>query len=395
MLTLSLKPGRDRRIRQGHPWVFAGEVQQLPDPETNGDLFQLRDARGQFLGVGFSNTRSNILLRLLSRKPDEAIDREFLRRRLQEAIALRRRLVRDTEAMRLVHAEADGLPGLVVDQYGRFLVIQLVALGMEVRRADIVALLAEMVQPEGIYERSDVPVRALEGLEPTAGVVFGAAPPEGLVVREGIYRFRVDLVAGQKTGFFLDQRPNRAFVGALAQSLSPGARVLNAFCYTGGFGIPAATGGAEVLNVDVSEEAIAVGRQNAELNGVADRCRWEAANAFDRLRSLEKEGERFDLIVLDPPAFTKSKESVAGAIRGYKEINLRAMRLLQPGGLLVTSSCSHHIDAPTFVSVLQQAAMDNRQTLQQLALRGAGMDHPVLPGAPETSYLKCFIGTVR
>lgn len=391
MKTLVLKPQRIHRIRAGHPWVFAGEVQKVSGQEAPGEIVQVKDAKGKFIGLGMVNPHSNILVRLLTRQ-EEVIDDAFWRRRIDEAIALREAYVTGTDAYRLIHSEADGLPGLVVDRYGDFLSVQILAMGIETRKDLILERLVERLQPKGIFERSDVSVRKLEGLSERKGVLWGEAPPENLMIHEGPYRLHVDLPGGQKTGFFLDQRPNRLRVGELAK----GRRVLNAFSYSGGFTMAAALGGAsEVVSVDISAEAIALGEANAKLNDVADRCQWVTANAFDFLREQERAKEVYDLIILDPPAFTKSKESIPGAIRGYKEINLRAIRMLRPGGMLVSASCSHHMDSETFVSVIQDAANDSGRRLRQLDLRGAGMDHPVLPAAPETNYLKCFYGTVH
>lgn len=392
LLSVQFKRNRDERVRAGHPWVFSGEVLAKPPAEADGQIVTVYDSRGKFIGQGYCNTQSNILVRLLSRVRGEGIDRAWWRSRLEEAIALRQAYVSGTDAYRLVNAEADGLPALIVDRYGDYLSIQVLALGIEVRLAELVEILAELVQPKGIYERSDVPVRRLEGLEPRTRVLWGEAPPKDLVIREGDYRLKVDLETGQKTGFFLDQRPNRLQVGAMAKD----KRVLNCFSYSGGFSIASAVGGAqEVVSVDISAEAIALGDANAALNGVTDRCRWVTANAFDYLRELERSGEVFDVVILDPPAFTKTKESIPGAVRGYKEINLRGIRLLKPGGLLVSSSCSHHISASHFVEIIQSAAIDSGRRLRSLELRGAGLDHPTLPAAPETNYLKCFYGTVH
>ena len=391
MKTLVLKPQRTHRIRSGHPWVFAGEVQKISGQEQPGEVVQVKDAKGKFVGLGTVNPNSNILVRLVTRQ-EEAVDDAFWRSRLEEAIALRHAYVTGTDSYRLVHSEADGLPGLVVDRYGDYLSVQILSMGMEVRKDLIIQTLVDLVKPKGIFERSDVSVRRLEGLEERKGVLWGAAPPETLIIHEGPYKLQVDIPNGQKTGFFLDQRPNRLRVGELAK----GRRVLNTFSYSGGFTMAAALGGAsEVVSVDISAEAIAQGEANAKLNGVSERCTWITANAFDFLREQEKAKELYDLIILDPPAFTKSKESIPGAIRGYKEINLRAIRMLRPGGLLVSASCSHHMDAETFVSVIQDAANDSGRRLRQLDMRGAGMDHPVLPAAPETNYLKCFYGTVH
>lgn len=389
---VQFKRNRDARVLSGHPWVFSGEVLEKPPAEADGQIVSVYDARGRWVGQGYCNTQSNILVRILSRVRGEVIDRAWWQRRLAEAIDLRQEYVSGTDAYRLINAESDGVPGLVVDRYGDYLSIQVLALGIETRRDELVAILAELVGPKGIYERSDVPVRRLEGLEQRTGVVWGAEPPQDLVIHEGPYQLHVDITSGQKTGFFLDQRPNRLQVG----ELSKGKRVLNCFSYSGGFTMAAALGGAsEVVSVDISADAVALGEANARLNGVEDRCKWVAANAFDFLREQEKAGELYDVVILDPPAFTKTKESIPGAVRGYKEINLRGIRLLKPGGLLVSASCSHHMDPTLFVNVIQEAATDSGKRLRMLQLAGAGMDHPTLPAASETNYLKCFYGTVH
>jgi 23S rRNA (cytosine1962-C5)-methyltransferase len=391
---VTLRKGRDTRVKAGHPWVFSGEVYQLPSSELDGQVIAVEDATGRFLGQGLVNTKSNILVRLLTRQR-ETIDREFFKSRLAEALAYRERFAALPEgpgaSYRLIHAEADGLPAMIVDKYGDYLSCQILSLGMAQRLPMFVELLAELVQPKGIYERSDVLVRALEGLPQSTGVLYGEAPPADLEIVEHGARFRVDLIGGQKTGFFLDQRLNRQRVRELARG-----RVLNTFCYTGGFSIAAALGAAEeVVSVDISPEAIALAEENGKLNGVEAKSKFVVANAFDYLREAEKAGEKFDVVILDPPAFTKNKESIPGAIRGYKEINLRAMRLLNPGGLLVSSSCSHHISPQMFVEVIADAAADTRKRLRQIELRGPSPDHPVLPAAPETDYLKCFMAEVR
>lgn len=389
-----MRKGRDVRVKAGHPWVFSGEVYQVPSSELDGQIIAVEDATGRFLGQGLVNTKSNILVRLLSRQR-EVIDRDFFKNRLAEAIAYRERFANlptgPGAAYRLIHAEADGLPAMVVDKYGDYLSCQVLSLGMAERLPMLVEILAELTGAKGIYERSDVLVRSLEGLPQATGVLWGEAPPADLEIIEHGARFRVDLMTGQKTGFFLDQRLNRLRVRELARG-----RVLNTFCYTGGFSIPAALGAAEeVVSVDISAEAIALAEENARLNGVEGKSKFLAANAFDYLREAEKAGEKFDVVILDPPAFTKNKESIPGAIRGYKEINLRAMRLLNPGGLLVSSSCSHHISPQMFVEVIANAAADTRKRLRQVELRGPSPDHPVLPAAPETDYLKCFMAEVR
>jgi 23S rRNA (cytosine1962-C5)-methyltransferase len=394
MAKVVMRKGRDERVIAGYPWVFKGEVYQVPDPALDGQVIAVEDPTGRFLGLGLCNTQSNILVRLLTRQR-ETVDRAFFKRRLAEAIAYRERfgrLDRSPDAgYRVVHAEADGLPALIVDRYGDTLVVQALALGMAERMPMIVELLVELLAPKCVYERSDVLVRNLEGLPQATGILYGEAPAADLTIQEGNARFRVDVVAGQKTGFFLDQRLNRARVGELARG-----RVLNTFCYSGGFSIAAALGGAdEVLSVDSSAEAIALGETNAKLNGVEAKCTWQVANAFDALREYEKANEKFDVVILDPPAFTKNKDSIPGAIRGYKDINLRALRLLNPGGLLVSSSCSHHISPAMFLDIIANASADTRRRLRMIEMRGPSPDHPVLPAAPETDYLKCVFAEAR
>ncbi|NLG83031.1 MAG: class I SAM-dependent rRNA methyltransferase [Firmicutes bacterium] len=383
---LRLKRGREERLRAGHLWVYEGEVAGLPEGVAPGELVDVFDARGRFLGRGYYNPASQIVARILTRKK-ETVDAAFFRRRLEVALAHRQRACPDLAAVRLVYGEGDLLPGLVVDRYGEYLVVQFLTMGMEVRRETILSLLVELLRPAGIRERSTGTGRKNEGLSPREETVYGTVPEEVIVEENGL-RYLVDLHHGQKTGHFLDQRENRAAAAALAR----GRRVLDCFCYTGAFGLAAALAGAdEVLGVDFDEAALEVARRNAVLNGLADRCEFVAANAFDFLRAAVEEGRQYDLVILDPPAFTKSKFRVEEALRGYKEINLRALRLLFPGGILVTCSCSHHVSYPLFQEVVQAAAADAGRRLRLLARRGHPADHPVLLGVPETEYLKCLI----
>ncbi|MBI6545615.1 MAG: class I SAM-dependent rRNA methyltransferase, partial [Cyanobacteria bacterium NC_groundwater_1444_Ag_S-0.65um_54_12] len=341
---VTLRRGHEARLRAGHPWVFAGDLAETPPLEDTGNIVEVLDSRGRFLGMAMYNPRCNLTLRVLTRQRED-IDRRWLARRLTEALALRSNYLPGLEALRLVNAESDGLPAFIVDRYGEYLVVQSLALGADWLLPDLVAELVEQLDPEGIYERSDVPVRALEGLSERKGVLWGESPPDRIIISEGSYRFHVDLLTGQKTGFFLDQRPNRQRLLTLAK----GKRVLNTFCYSGGFSIAAACGGsAETIGIDLSASALELARDNAALNGVADKCHWIADNAFDLLRAFDRGREKFDIVVLDPPSFTKTKESLPGACRGYKEINLRAIKLLSPGGILVSSSCSHHMNQELF-----------------------------------------------
>jgi 23S rRNA (cytosine1962-C5)-methyltransferase len=386
MNQLILRAGRDKRVRAGHAWIYQSEIGVIGLEVKSGDLVEVLDNRGRFLGVGYYSQASQIAVRLLSRDREE-INAEFLRRRLQQAIAYRRRVKPGATCYRLVYGEGDLLPGLVVDRYEDYLVVQFLTVGMEVNRALIIALLVELVKPAGIIERSDQPVRLLEDLPERSGCVYGSCPAN-LVIRDNGLQFTVNLVEGQKTGYFLDQSDNRLAAAAHARD----RRVLDCFCHLGSFAIHAAAAGARsVLGVDISETAIQQATQNAVLNGVAAVCQFRTANAFDFLREQTALKSTYDLVILDPPAFTKSKQTVDSAIRGYKEINLRGLKLLHSGGILVTCSCSHHINAELFWEVVLAAAVDAKKQIRLLERRTQSLDHPILAGIPETEYLKCFI----
>ncbi|MEW6173366.1 MAG: class I SAM-dependent rRNA methyltransferase [Bacillota bacterium] len=384
---MSLLPGKEKRLSSGHAWVYHSEVREVKGEFSPGDVVEVYDARDRFVGRGFINPASQILIRLLTRRRDEPVDRELFRRRIETAEAYRRKVVKETTAWRMINAEADFLPALIVDRYGDYLVVQFLALGMERFKEMLVQLLVERYNPRGVYERSDVSVREREGLEPSSGLLYGEVPRFAEISENGA-RFRVDLHSGQKTGFFLDQRENRRVVAELA----PGARVLDCFCYAGGFTVSATRGGAaSVLALDVSGPALELAAANIALNDYTDRCLFREVNCFDELRRLAGEGERFDLVILDPPAFTKSKGALEGAVRGYKEINLRALKLLTPGGYLVSCSCSYHLSEGLFIEVITAAARDAKRTIRLVELRRQARDHPILPAMPETYYLKCGI----
>jgi len=370
----------------GHPWIYQGEIQRIEGDPTPGELIDVRDARGRFIGRGYINPRSQIAVRLLTWQ-DEAIDELFLRRRIQAAIDLRKRCVPDAEAYRIIFGEADLLPGLIVDRYGEILVVQFLTAGIEALGGTLVDLLLDLLRPHGIYARNDAPARELEGLQRTSGFLHGQFDTL-LQISEGGTRFWVDIAAGQKTGLFLDQRENRLRLRSFAE----GREVLDAFCYTGGFGLHAAAAGAKsVLGVELSKDAAALAVKNAELNGFEQMIRVVEGNAFDELHSMDREGRRFDLIVLDPPAFTKGKEALQNAIRGYKEINLRAMKLLREGGILVTCSCSYHLPVELFREMLVEAAADAHRRFRLIEFRTQAQDHPILLHVRETHYLKCAI----
>ena len=386
MTRVTLHKGRERRPLAGHPWIYRGEIRRLEGDPAPGDQVEVRDARGRFVGRGYVNPRSQISVRLLTWK-DEAIDEALLRRRVQSAIDLRKRCVADAEAYRVIFGEADLLPGLIVDRYGDILVVQFQTAGIEALRGLLVDVLLDLVRPRGIYARNDAPARELEGLERTSGFLYGQFDTL-LQISEGGVRFWVDIASGQKTGLFLDQRENRLRLRSFAE----GRDVLDAFCYTGGFGLHAAAAGARsVLGIELSKEAAALAVRNAELNGLGEVVQVVERNAFDELRSMDREGRRFDLIVLDPPAFTKGREALDSALRGYKEINLRAMKLLREGGILITCSCSYHLPAELFREMLVEAAADAHRRFRLIEFRGQAQDHPVLLSVRETNYLKCAI----
>lgn len=385
-----LKRGEEADLRLGRRWVYANEVAAVGGDPRPGDVVDVVDAAGRFAGRGFYNPRSLLAVRLLTRE-DEAIDAGFFRRRLEAAWAYRQRAFAGREerlrACRAVFGEADLLPALIVDRFGDVLSLQTLALGLERWKEVLADTLEELLAPAAVVERNDAPVRDLEGLPRRAGVLRGTLPPEVVISEEGV-TFRVDVLEGQKTGHFLDQLDNRV----AARDLCAGKRVLDAFAYTGGFGLHAAwAGAAETVLLDDSEAALALAAENARRNGVDGRVVTRRANAFDALRRLAGAGERFDAVILDPPAFTKSRASVEGARRGYKEINLRALKLLPPGGILVSASCSYHMGEEEFLATVHEAAADAGRFLRLIEKRGAGRDHPALLGVPETRYLKCLI----
>jgi len=383
---ISLKPRREARLLRGHPWVYAGEIEKIDGSVGPGEIVDLLDARGAFLARGYFNPHSQIRVRVLSYER-EPIDEGFFRRRLQQAIDRRSFLSIPSDAYRLVYSEADLLPGLILDRYGSYLVVQFLTFGIDLRQATILSLLGELLSPKGIYARNDLSIREKEGLPLGKGVLWGEVPKQ-VRVQEGDLSFWVDVKEGQKTGFFLDQRENRLALRGLCQV----RRVLDCFCYSGAFSLQAAHFGASsVLGLDISEFAVGLAQENARLNGLEGRCHFRTGNAFDELRALERKGEGFDLIILDPPAFTKSKQAIEPALRGYKEINLRALKLLGSGGILLTCSCSYHLSPELFLQMLEEAAADAGQRVHLLESYTQAPDHPILLGVPETHYLKCAI----
>ncbi|MGH9415112.1 MAG: class I SAM-dependent rRNA methyltransferase [Terriglobales bacterium] len=377
------------RLRSGHVWVFASEVlgwepAPPPAPALTG---RVRDRRGRMLGVADFSPLSEIRLRLLSRDADQPIGPAWFRRRLEQAIAWRRHVIRDSDAYRVVAAEADALPGLIVDRYGPALVIQTLTWAMAQRQTELIALLDELLAPAALVERNDVRVRQKEGLELRAGLLRGANGEVDATIN-GL-RFHFDLLAGQKTGGFLDQRENWAAAGRWVERLGL-KTALDVFCYQGGFALQLARSGAKVEATDSSRPALEVAERNASANGLIG-IDWIEANAFDLLRDYDAAGRQIGAVVLDPPAFAKSRARLESAMAGYKEINLRALKVLQPGGVLVSCSCSHHVSEVMLLEVIRAAAADARVPLRVLERRTQGLDHPSLVGVPESNYLKCII----
>ena len=383
-MNIYLRRGREQRVLGGHPWVFRSDIER-EDGASDGLPVRVLTSAGRFLAMAVYNPRSQISLRILSRR-DEPIDGAFIRGRVRRALDYRRRFA-DLNSCRLIFAESDGLPAVIADKFGDVIVLQILCLGMERFKGDIVAALAQELSPRGIYERNDVPVRELEGLSQQTGLLFGEVPDRVEMQENGV-RFLVDVKEGQKTGFLLDQKENRA---AIAPFVS-GMRVLDCFTHTGSFALHAARyGAAEVTGVDISEHACACALENARLNGVEDRVRFECANAFDFLRAHQTAKEQYDVVILDPPAFTKTRSAVEGALRGYKEINLRGMKLTRDGGFFITCSCSQHVTPDLFRGMLLEAQKDAHVQLRQIEWRTQGRDHPILLASPETQYLKCGI----
>lgn len=371
----------ERRIAGGHVWIFRSDVLSQRGADA-GALVRVRNERGGVLGFAWWSDRSEIRLRLLVRGED--LPERWLHERIETALRWREEVAAGAEACRLVHGEGDGLPSVIVDRYRDYLVLQTLSQGAERHQAELVQLLVERLSPKGVLERNDPRVREFEGLEPRVGLLYGNVP-ERIEIEENGVRLAVDLWKGQKTGLFLDQRENHHAAGRYARG-----RVLDAFSYQGGFSLALAGTVDEVLAVDVSGPAAAALRDNAALNGLSNVTVREA-NAFDLLRDLERQGERFDTVILDPPAFAKNKAAIVKATRGYKEINLRALKLLAPGGRLITCSCSYHVKEGDFEALLMDAAGDAKVAVSVVEKRSQGRDHPIVLGVPETRYLKCFI----
>jgi 23S rRNA (cytosine1962-C5)-methyltransferase len=382
------KRGADR-VRHGHLWIYRSDVVDV-DAE-GGSVVGVKDERGNSIGQAFYSAASQIALRFLTQTGEE-VDRDWWRRRILDA-ASRRHISADTNAYRLVYSEGDLLPSLIVDRYNDVLVLQTLSQGTESLKSTFTEILIEEFQPRAVIERNDARVRELEGLPLIATTVYGEAPEEFEILQHGL-RFVVSPGAGQKTGSFLDQRENRLAARAAAQTTNPRIpnhrRALDCFTYNGAFALHLANVCEEVIGIDISADAVAAAKQNAQLNNLTN-VEFREANVFDALREFETRGERFDAIVLDPPAFAKNRASLKSAVRGYKEINLRALKLLNPNGVLITCTCSYHVSEDLFLEIVDQAANDAHRRVQVIEKRMQASDHPVLLGMPETYYLKCVI----
>ena len=374
-----------KRIRSGHLWVYRSDV-RAADDDAAGQIAQVADEAGNAVGQAFYSDRSEIALRFLT-TGEETIDREWWRARLRQSAARRKSIAQETNAYRLVYSEGDLLPSLIVDSYDDVLVMQTLSQGTERLKNTLAELLVEEFAPRTIVERNDARVRELEGLERRTATLYGEAPGEIEINQHGL-RFLVSPLGGQKTGAFLDQRENYLAARRVAHG-----RALDCFTFNGGFALHVAAACESVLGIDISADAIAAAGRNADRNG-ASNVEFRAANVFDAMREFEAGGERFDTIILDPPAFAKNRASLAAAARGYKEINLRALKLLSPGGVLVTSTCSYHVSEEMFLEIIADAALDAHRRVQLVEKRGQSSDHPVLFGVPETHYLKCVIARV-
>ena len=386
-----LKKGEGRTLKAGGAWIFDNEIDKVEGTPEDGSLVEVRDFDGYGMGTGFYNSRSKIRVRMMSRKAGQPIDRDFLRMRVQNAWDYRKKTV-DTSSCRIIFGEADFLPGLVVDKFSDVLVVQSLALGIDRMKEEILSLLVEVLRADGveirgIYERSDAKVREQEGLPRQKGFIGAKFPTRVQIVENGV-RYEVDVEDGQKTGFFLDQKYNRLAI----QRLCRDARVLDCFTHTGAFALNAGIAGASsVLGVDASQLAVDQARINAELNGLSDRVQFQCADVFDLLPELERQGEQFDVVILDPPAFAKSRASVKNATRGYRDINLRGMKLVRDGGYLATCSCSHFMTYELFTQTIAQAARSAHVRLRQVEYRTQAPDHPILWAADESYYLKFYI----
>lgn len=381
-----LERGKGKKAEQGRPWIYTDEIQGYDGQYQNGDIVEVYNFKDNFIGKGYINDASKITIRIMTRDINEEIDEDFFRKRLKAAWDYRKKII-DTSSCRFVFGEADFLPGLTIDKYEDYYVVQSLTLGIDKYKPIIVKLLVEEYGAKGVYERSDANVRELEGMEQTKG--FLTEPFDTMIqITENGVKYTVDIENGQKTGFFLDQKENRAAIHRICKN----AEVLDCFTHTGSFALNAGIAGAKsVLGIDVSQYAVDFATKNAELNNLSDTVKFECHNAFDILPEWSKEGRKFDVVILDPPAFTKSRGTVNGAVRGYKEINLRGLRMVHPGGFLVTCSCSHFMTPELLQSTISEAAHDAHRMLRQVEVRTQAADHPILWSSDESFYLKFYI----
>ena len=386
MKKVHLKRKIANRVASGHPWIFANEVEKIEDDPKPGAIVDVYFHDGKFVGKGYFNQQSQVIVRLLTHDRKVEINDEFFLNKIKDCWAYRQKLGY-IENCRLVFGEADGLPQLIIDKFNEHFVIQSMALGIDIWKAAIVKALQTIFKPKGIFERNDVPVRELEGLQQQKG--FLSEPFQtNIIINENGLKFNVDLENGQKTGYFLDQQDNRTAI----KNIVKGADVLGAFTYTGTFEIHAAYYGAKsVLGFDISENAVTQANENAKLNGVEKIVRFEVANAFDVLKKWSKEDKKYDVVMLDPPAFTKSRANLQNAVTGYKEINLRGMKLVKPGGFLVTSSCTNLVSPELFLQTIDMAAKDTRRKIRQVVFQTQSSDHPIVWNMENTQYLKFLI----
>ncbi len=389
MKSIVLNKNISRRVESGHPWIFANEVNTGKEKDTNaqpGEIVDVYTFDKVFIGRGYYNPQSQISVRLLTRNKNETIDDNFFYNRIKDAWEYRQK-IGYAENCRLIFGEADDMPQLIIDKFNDYFVIQTLALGIDVWKPAIVKALNQLFTPQGIYERNDVPVRELEGMEQHKG--FLSEPFDtNIIIHENGIKFNVDVANGQKTGYFLDQQDNRRAI----QHIVKDADVLGAFCYTGSFEISAAHFGAKsVLGLDISQSAIDMCNKNAALNGLEETCRFECVNAFDVLKTWSKEEKRWDVVMLDPPSFTKSRSTIDKAVAGYKEINLRGIKLVKPGGFLVTSSCTNLVQPELFLDIIQMAAKDAKRKIRQVQFNAQSADHPIIRGQENTHYLKFLI----
>jgi 23S rRNA (cytosine1962-C5)-methyltransferase len=389
MKSIVLNKNISRRVESGHPWIFSNEVNTGKEKDTNakpGEIVDVYTFDKKFIGRGYYNPQSQISVRLLTRDKNEVIDDAFFCNRIKQAWEYRKR-IGYSENCRLIFGEADDMPQLIIDKFNDYFVIQTLALGIDVWKPSIVKALNELFTPKGIYERNDVPVRELEGMEQHKGFL-STEFDTNIIINENGIQFNVDITNGQKTGYFLDQQDNRRAI----QHIVKDADVLGAFCYTGSFEISAAYYGAKsVLGLDISQNAVDMCNKNAVLNGLEKICRFECVNAFDVLKNWTREEKRWDVVMLDPPSFTKSRSSIDKAVAGYKEINLRGMKLVKPGGFLVTSSCTNLVQPELFLDIIQMAAKDAKRKIRQVVFNAQSADHPIIRGQENTHYLKFLI----